>query len=70
MKSFLFGFDIDNIEKVMDYVKKNYKEDVDFKMWIGRGDDYMNCLDVLNDVMLNDNDLIELIEDCEEFVEE
>ena len=69
MKEFYFGYDLENIEEVMNYVKENYKEKVDFVMWIERGEDVMNCLEVLNSKMLKDKDLMELIENCEEFEE-
>ena len=69
MKEFYFGYDLENIEEVMNYVKENYKEKVDFVMWIERGEDVMNCLEVLNSKMLKDKDLMELIGKCEEFEE-
>lgn len=64
-ESFVFGFDLENIKRVMEYVKENYKEDVDFKMFIERGDDVMNCLDVFSKKMISDEVLMDLIEECE-----
>lgn len=64
-----FGFDLDNIEKVMKYVLENYKKGEDFEMWIGYGDDVMNCLEIKNNKMMEDKKLMELINECEECVE-
>ena len=69
MKEFCFGYDLENIEKVMNYVKENYKEEIDFVMWIERGEDVMNGLEVLNGDMLKDKKLMKLIEKCEDFEE-
>ena len=62
---FSFGFDLDEIENVMNYLVKNFKEDEDFKMWIGRGDDRMNGLEVYSEKVMEDEKLFELIEMCD-----
>lgn len=62
--SFDFGFDLDNIEVVMDYIKENYKGK-DYEMWIGMGDDIMNGLEVFNENMMNDKKLLDLISMCD-----
>jgi|LauGreDrversion4_2_1035121.scaffolds.fasta_scaffold1799704_1 hypothetical protein len=61
-KEYYFGFDLDNIKLVQEYVKNNYSS-TDYKMHIGYGDDVMNCLEI--DVRENDKELLELIEGCE-----
>ena len=64
VKEFYFGFDLENIERVMDYVEKNYGSK-DCKMWIEIGGDVMNSLEVFNEKMLEDEKLLELIKGCE-----
>ena len=63
LKEFCFGYDLENIEKVMDYVKGNY-EDKDYEMWIERGDDVMNGLEVFNEKILEDEKLLDLVKGC------
>jgi hypothetical protein len=62
--SFSFGFDLEEIGDVMDYVEKNYKGD-DYEMFIERGDDVVNGLDVFSEGMMNDEKLFELIDMCD-----
>ena len=64
LKSYYFGFDLEEITKVMVYVKNNYVGGVDYKMYIGLGDDCMNCLEVCSEEMLKDSKLGELIVEC------
>lgn len=61
-KEYYFGFDLDNIKLVEEYVKNNYST-TDYKMHVGYGDDVMNCLEIV--VRENDKELLELIEGCE-----
>jgi len=49
---------------LQNYVKENYKEDVDYKMFICPGDDVLNGLDVFNAKMLEDEKFIELLDNC------
>ena len=63
-KEYLFGFDLDNIKLVEDYVKSNYSS-TDYEIYVGYGDDVMNGLEIFNEKMLEDKKLIELIEGCE-----
>lgn len=65
LKSYFFGFDLEEILQVQEYVTENYKEGVDFVMYIGMGDDCMNCLEVLSNDMLQDSKLGELIVECD-----
>lgn len=64
-REFTFGFDLDNIQEVMVFVKDNYKEGKDYEMSIGYGDDVMNYLDVKSDKLLKDSNFLELISACD-----
>jgi len=64
VKEFYFGYDLENIEKVMNYVEENYGSS-DCKMWIEVGGDVMNMMEVFNEKMLEDEKLLELINGCE-----
>ena len=64
VKQFTFGYDLQNIREVEDYVADNYEEGVDFTMHVGRGDDVMNALDILNNGMLKDGELLSLVRAC------
>lgn len=61
-KEFTFGYDLEAIQDVEQYVKKNYSAD-EYEMFVGRGDDTMNALDI--SVKKGDKQLIELIKECE-----
>lgn len=70
MKEFYFGYDIDNISAVQDFVISNYKSD-EYEMSIGYGDDVMNYLKMK--VNLSDSrgeELSELIDNCEDIDED
>lgn len=69
LKEMLFGFDLENIVKVEKYLGQNYKEGVDFKKYVGIGDDVMNCVEVLDEKLLNDREFNNLVDSCEEYVE-
>ena len=64
LREFYFGYDLENVEKVMEYVKEKFKGE-DYKMWFGYGDDIMNGLEVFNEGMLVDEKLLSLISVCE-----
>ena len=64
LKSYYFGFDLVEITRVMVYVENNYVGGVDYNMYIGLGDDCMNCLEVCSEEMLRDSKLGELIVEC------
>lgn len=66
MMKFCFGFDLENIKKVMDYVVENYNID-EYKMSVGYGDDVMNYLEIVDK---NDERLMDLINECDECEEE
>ena len=63
-KEYLFGFDLDNIKLVEDYVKSTYSS-TDYEIHVGYGDDVMNGLEIFNEKMLEDKKFIELIENCD-----
>jgi len=64
LKSYYFGFDLEEITEVMVYVENNYVGGEDYKMYIGIGDDCMNSLEVYSEEMLKDSKLGELIVEC------
>lgn len=66
--SYEFGYDEDNIRAVMDYVQSNYAP-TDYKMHIGRGDDFMNAIDFNVDIS-GDSRLQQLLDACDEPDEE
>ena len=62
---FYFGYDMENILQVQDYVELNYSKD-DYRMSKGYGDDVINFLKIYNvEKYDNDEELKELIECCE-----
>lgn len=61
IKSYGFGYDIDNIKEVEEYVWKNYSLD-DINMSVGKGDNVMNHLTIYRG---EDKELDELIECCD-----
>ena len=62
---FYFGYDIDNIKLVEEYVEQNYSKD-DYRMSKGYGDDVINFLKIYDvDKYDNDDELKELIDCCE-----
>ena len=61
---YLFGFDLDEIENVMNYLKKNYKGD-DYEMLIERGSDVMNGLEVFSEDIMRDEVFLGLIKKCD-----
>ena len=62
MKKYTFGYDLDNIIEVKEYVKKNYNKE-DYNIINGYGEDVMNCLKI--NIKDEDNELIDLIEGCD-----
>lgn len=63
---FYFGYDIDNVLQVQDYVELNFSED-EFEMEKGYGDDCMNYLqlNVERKDEVRVNELLDLIEGCD-----
>jgi hypothetical protein len=65
LKDYLFGFDLVNVKKVMSYLENNYVSESDFKMWIERGEDVMNGLEVFNKDLVEDEKFLSLVYDCD-----
>jgi len=63
MKKFYFGYDIDNVKKVEDYVKKKFSTNL-YILHKGYGDDVMNCLEI-HSYLKNNIGLNELISNCD-----
>lgn len=63
---FYFGYDVDNVLQVQDYVELNFSED-EFEMSKGYGDDCMNYLqlNVERKDEVRVNELLDLIECCD-----
>ena len=61
MKKFYFGYDIENVRLVEEYVRKKYSTNL-YIIHKGYGDDVMNALDIKSS---NDIGLKELIMNCE-----
>ena len=49
----------------MSYLKENYKEGEDFKMWIEIGNDIMNGLEVFSEDISEDEKFLDLIKKCD-----
>ena len=64
IKHLVFGYDLENIERVEKYVRSNFKEDRDYVMFVGMGDDVMNSLDV-SEGLSNDDVFLNLVNECE-----
>ena len=64
IKHLVFGYDLENIERVEKYVRSNFKEDRDYVMFVGMGDDVMNSLDV-SERLSNDDVFMSLVDQCE-----
>ena len=61
IKSYGFGYDLDNVKEVQMYVEDNYDEQ-DYNIHIGKGDDVMNHLTIYRE---EDEELDGLIECCD-----
>lgn len=62
---YTFGYDLENIEEVQQYLENSYEEGVDYGISIGIGDDVMNGFEVYNPEMLQDRQLLALIANCD-----
>jgi len=56
-----FGYDLDNIQQVVDHLQKNYEEEVDYELHIGRGDDLPNAVTIKNPALQKDYDLNDML---------
>ena len=55
----------DSVKAVQDYVQKTYKDEVDYEMYVGYGDDVMNALEVYNESLTKDITFLGLVNECE-----
>jgi len=62
IKSYSFGYDLDNVKEVQMYVQENYDEG-DYNIHIARGDDVMNYMTIYRGK--KDVDLDGLIDCCD-----
>ena len=58
---FTFGFDLDEIQYVVDYLQANYSEE-DYELHVGRGDTHPNAVTLNNPEMENDARLGDLLD--------
>jgi len=65
VKEYFFGYDLKNVKAVQDYVQKTYKDEVDYEMYVGYGDDVMNALEVYNESLTKDITFLGLVNECE-----
>jgi hypothetical protein len=72
--SLVFGYDLDNVTKLEQYVRDNYnvvehdydpKPNTDAIIWVGRGDDTMNGIDVLSQRLAKDKTFHDLVNQCD-----
>lgn len=61
---FTFGYDLDMIEAVVEYLKTNYTEG-DYILHVGRGDTHPNAVTLVNPTMEKDSELGELLQAAE-----
>jgi hypothetical protein len=64
VETFTFGYDFEFVQEVEDYLADTYQEGTDYVTHIGREDDAMNALDILNPELLQDQELMSLIRNC------
>lgn len=56
-----FGYDLDAIQAVVDYLKKKYEEGIDYELFTGRGDTHPNTLRIINPRLHNSAALNDLL---------
>ena len=56
-----FGYDLDMIQQVVDHLKNNYKEDQDYVLHVGRGDDLPNAVTFPRGEFTDDHDLNDML---------
>ena len=60
-----FGYDLNNIIDVEEYLDENYKELKDFVKYVGYGDDVMNAVELFNLDLVNDKTFQMLVGSCD-----
>lgn len=63
--TYLFNYDLHNIQNVESYLEENYIEGKDYVKTVGRGDDVMNALSLMSENCQNDDELFDLIHLCD-----
>lgn len=66
---FTFGFDLDEIQYVVDYLKANYSEQ-DYELHVGRGDTHPNSVTLSNPEMEKDVELGDLLDGAKDYEEQ
>lgn len=61
---------LDNVSKLQNYLLENFKNNQDFKIWINYGEDVMHSLHIYNSSIMEQDELHELLSDCDLVVEE
>ena len=56
-----FGYDLDAIQAVVDYLKRKYEEGIDYELFTGRGDTHPNTLRIINPRLHNSAALNDLL---------
>ena len=56
-----FGYDLDEIQAVVDYLKRKYEEGIDYELFTGRGDTHPNTLRIINPRLHNSAALNDLL---------
>ncbi|MDA9112036.1 hypothetical protein N9J42_00985 [bacterium] len=55
------GYDLESIQDVVDHLKRNYKEGIDYQLHIGRGDDLPNAISFPRGEFRDDFDLNDML---------
>jgi hypothetical protein len=63
--TYYFGFDLENVQEVQEYLMSEYKEEKDYEVFIAQGDDIMNAFSVINPELNKNKTLINLISYCD-----
>jgi hypothetical protein len=56
-----FGYDLDAIQAVVDYLKRKYEEGIDYELFTGRGDTHPNTVRIINPRLHNNAALNDLL---------
>ena len=56
-----FGYDLDAIQNVVDHLRNNYKEGLDYELHIQRGEDLPNAITFKNPALQKDYDLNDML---------
>jgi len=60
-----FGYDVESIQDLMDYLEESFVEKEDYVMLFARGEDVMNSLLVLSKDLAMDKLFMDLVEECD-----